>query len=103
MRAKVPGIPEDGKIPRSSMITIGVMSLAAVSASLWWTFARGSDEIQGGTYSIDEFQTAAASTASTPTGASIELGDDGSLHPTGQFETLPVDTLVLALGPTSRT
>ena len=28
----------------------------------------------------------------------IELGEDGSLHPTGQYETLPVDTLVLALG-----
>jgi formate dehydrogenase (NADP+) beta subunit len=28
----------------------------------------------------------------------IELGDDGALNPTGQFETLPVDALVLALG-----
>ncbi len=28
----------------------------------------------------------------------IDLGEDGSLHPTGQYETLPVDTLVLALG-----
>jgi formate dehydrogenase (NADP+) beta subunit len=28
----------------------------------------------------------------------IALGDDGSLHPTGELETLPVDTLVLALG-----
>jgi formate dehydrogenase beta subunit len=28
----------------------------------------------------------------------IALGDDGSLNPTGEFETLPVDTLVLALG-----
>jgi len=28
----------------------------------------------------------------------IELGDDGTLNPTGQFETLPVDALVLALG-----
>ena len=28
----------------------------------------------------------------------IALGDDGSLHPTGEFETLPVDSLVLALG-----
>ncbi|MEO1017416.1 MAG: NAD(P)-binding protein [Pseudomonadota bacterium] len=28
----------------------------------------------------------------------IELGDDGSLHPTGQLETLPVDAMVLALG-----
>jgi len=28
----------------------------------------------------------------------IELGADGTLNPTGQFETLPVDALVLALG-----
>jgi len=28
----------------------------------------------------------------------IELGDDGSLTPTGEFETLPVDAMVLALG-----
>jgi NADPH-dependent glutamate synthase beta subunit-like oxidoreductase len=28
----------------------------------------------------------------------IELGEDGALNPTGQFETLPVDALVLALG-----
>ena len=28
----------------------------------------------------------------------IALEDDGSLHPTGEFETLPVDSLVLALG-----
>ncbi|MCB1502024.1 MAG: NAD(P)-binding protein [Bauldia sp.] len=28
----------------------------------------------------------------------IALGEDGALHPTGQFEVLPADTLVLALG-----
>ena len=28
----------------------------------------------------------------------IALGDDGALHPTGELETLPVDSLVLALG-----
>ncbi len=28
----------------------------------------------------------------------IELGDDGSLNPTGETETLPIDSLVLALG-----
>jgi NADPH-dependent glutamate synthase beta subunit-like oxidoreductase len=33
----------------------------------------------------------------------IELGDDGTLHPTGEFETLPVDTLVLALGQHAET
>lgn len=41
IRKKVPGIPEDGKIPRSSMVTMAVMTLAAVSVSLWWSFGRG--------------------------------------------------------------
>lgn len=31
----------------------------------------------------------------------IALGDDGSLYPTGELETLPVDSLVLALGQTA--
>ena len=31
----------------------------------------------------------------------IELGADGSLHPTGELETLQVDSLVLALGQTA--
>ena len=33
----------------------------------------------------------------------IELGDDGSLSPTGGLETLPVDALVLALGQHAET
>lgn len=41
IRKRVPGIPEDGKIPRSSKITMAVMTLAAVAASLWWNFGRG--------------------------------------------------------------
>lgn len=40
IRKKVPGIPEDGKIPRSSLITMAVVTLAAVAVSLWWTFGR---------------------------------------------------------------
>ncbi len=31
----------------------------------------------------------------------IELGEDGTLHPTGELETLAVDSLVLALGQTA--
>lgn len=54
IRKRVPGIPEDGKIPRSSLVTMALITLAAVSASLWWTFARGSDEIQTGTYTVTE-------------------------------------------------
>lgn len=54
IRKRVPGIPEDGRIPASSLATMGVVSLAFVSASLWWTFSRGSDEIQAGTYTATE-------------------------------------------------
>ncbi len=40
IRRRIPGIPEDGKIPRSQKITIAVITLAAVSVSLWWSFGR---------------------------------------------------------------
>lgn len=54
IRKRVPGIPEDGKIPRSSLVTMALVTLAAVSASMWWTLARGSDDIQAGTYTVTE-------------------------------------------------
>lgn len=41
VRRKVPGIPEDGKIPRSSIITMAVVTCGAVALSLWWTLGRG--------------------------------------------------------------
>ncbi len=31
----------------------------------------------------------------------IEMGEDGALYPTGEMETLPVDSMVLALGQTA--
>lgn len=40
LRKKVPGIPEDGKIPRSQIITMSVMGLGAVAASAWWFLLR---------------------------------------------------------------
>lgn len=54
IRKRVPGIPEDGKIPRSSLVTMLLVTLAAVAASLWWTLARGSDDIQAGTYTVTD-------------------------------------------------
>ena len=66
IRKRVPGIPEDGKIPRSSLITMAVITLAAVAASMWWTFGRGSDTIQVGTYEV------AQTVATTPVGVEIE-------------------------------
>ncbi len=41
IRKRVPGVPEDGKIPPSTMVTMAVITLAAVAVSLWWTLGRG--------------------------------------------------------------
>lgn len=68
VRKRVPGIPEDGKIPRSSLVTMALVTLAAVSASLWWTLARGSDDIQAGTYTV---------VAITEDGTSQDVDDEG--------------------------
>jgi uncharacterized protein (TIGR02611 family) len=37
LRRKVPGVPADGKIPRSSLVTMVMLGLAGVTASLWFT------------------------------------------------------------------
>jgi len=36
MRKRIPGIPEDGKIPRGQMATMAVMGLGAAAASVWY-------------------------------------------------------------------
>jgi uncharacterized protein (TIGR02611 family) len=36
-RHKMPGVPADGKIPRSSLITMAVLALAGMTFSLWFT------------------------------------------------------------------
>jgi len=36
LRRKVPGIPEDGKIPRSTMVTAGALALAGILAAVWF-------------------------------------------------------------------
>lgn len=41
IRRKVPGIPEDGRIPRSSIVTMVMVTGGAVALSLWWTLGRG--------------------------------------------------------------
>lgn len=79
IRKRVPGIPEDGKIPRSSMITMAVVTLAAVAASMWWTFGRGSDAIQAGSYEVSELIDPTASTAAIGEVNGVEFGDDGPL------------------------
>lgn len=36
VRRNIPGVPEDGRIPRSAWLTIAVMTLATTTASIWW-------------------------------------------------------------------
>jgi len=40
LRKKVPGIPDDGKIPRSQIVTMSVMGLGALAISAWWFLIR---------------------------------------------------------------
>ncbi len=35
-RRKVPGVPEDGRIPRSAIVVGVVLLLAGIAASAWW-------------------------------------------------------------------
>lgn len=81
IRKRVPGIPEDGKIPRSSLATMAVITLAAVSASLWWTFARGSNEIQSGSYAVAELRGATDSTSASiePDLVVLNIAEEGPL------------------------
>ncbi len=73
----MPGIPEDGKIPPSSLVTMAVVTLAFVSASLWWTFGRGSDEIQADTYVATELTSPSLSTPVIDPGIEIDVTTDG--------------------------
>ena len=38
VRRKAPGIPEDGKIPRATVLKMLLITLAFIAVSLWWTF-----------------------------------------------------------------
>lgn len=40
VRRKVPGIPEEGRIPRSTIVTVIFVTLAFVGVSTWWTVFR---------------------------------------------------------------
>lgn len=40
VRKRMPGVPEDGKIPRSSMITMVFITAATLSFSMWWFYFR---------------------------------------------------------------
>jgi uncharacterized protein (TIGR02611 family) len=36
VRRRIPGIPADGRIPRSTMVTASLMATAGIALSLWW-------------------------------------------------------------------
>lgn len=99
IRKRVPGIPEDGKIPRSSMVTMAVVTLAAVSASLWWTLARGSDEIQPGLYAAAEAIDPTRSTSVTDPGIEVDVTLDGPVTVSSEG----CDTIELAVTNRSKT
>lgn len=80
IRKRVPGVPEDGKIPRSSLVTMALVTLAAVSASLWWTLGRGSDDVQAGLYTVTEIFEASVPTPDP--GIEIELTSEGPISVT---------------------
>lgn len=41
LRRNVPGVPDEGKIPRSTLITSGLIGFAGVLVGLWFAFGRG--------------------------------------------------------------
>lgn len=41
VRRRVPGVPEDGKIPRSTIATLVTVSAAITAFALWWSLGRG--------------------------------------------------------------
>lgn len=40
LRKRVPGIPDDGKIPRSQVLTMSLIGLGAIAVSVWWFALR---------------------------------------------------------------
>ncbi|NNE72334.1 MAG: hypothetical protein HKN26_01585 [Acidimicrobiales bacterium] len=40
VRRRTPGIPEDGKIPRGTIVKMVLITAAGILASVWWTFLR---------------------------------------------------------------
>ncbi len=40
IRKRVPGVPEEGNLPRSTWVTMGLMSTVAVAGSVWWYVLR---------------------------------------------------------------
>ena len=47
IRRRIPGIPEDGQIPRRTWFIMGAVMLAATAASVWWYFFDGRETVTG--------------------------------------------------------
>jgi len=53
VRDKVPGLEEEGPVPKRTLVISGLLLVAGVLGSIWW-FAFGGDEVGGGW--IDSFR-----------------------------------------------
>jgi len=49
IRRRIPGIPEDGRIPTSTWVLMGVMVALSLVASIWWGLRGGNEEESGAT------------------------------------------------------
>lgn len=47
IRRRIPGIPEDGKIPPKTMAVMGVLLVLAAAASVWYFAFGGQDVVSG--------------------------------------------------------
>ncbi len=72
IRRRIPGIPEDGRIPTRTWIITGVLVVAATAGSVWWGMRdAGDDEPAKG----DRVEQAAGASASDDDGDGASAGD----------------------------
>ncbi len=41
IRKRVPGVPDDGRIPLATMVRLGLVTAAFIALSIYWTFGGG--------------------------------------------------------------
>lgn len=47
IRRRIPGIPEDGKIPPRTWVMMGLIMAVAAACSVWWYLFDGKDTVYG--------------------------------------------------------
>lgn len=47
IRRRIPGIPEDGQIPRRTWLVMGVIMVVAAAGSVWWYAFDGKETVTG--------------------------------------------------------